>query len=92
MSEQFTNTQTNADGSISSYTGAFQYSNESIEPKFKGLMAIDYGLGGFTLHYDARYLERTTNFDGSAPDTAMCFRSAALISSRTSNTSRKRAL
>ena len=67
VSEQFTNTQTNADGSISSYTGAFQYSNESIEPKFKGLMAIDYGLGGFTLHYDARYLERVTNFDGSAP-------------------------
>jgi iron complex outermembrane receptor protein len=67
LSEQYINTQTNADGSLSSYTGTFQYANEAIEPKFKGIASLDYNVGPWTAHWDTRYIEHLVNFDGSTP-------------------------
>jgi iron complex outermembrane receptor protein len=67
LSQQYTNSQTNADGTISQYNGAFQYSIEGIEPRFKGIASLDYTVGPVTAHWDTRFIEHTVNFDGSAP-------------------------
>ncbi len=67
VSEQYTNTQTNADGSVSNFNGAFQYSIEGIEPKWKGIGTLEYTIGPFTAHWDTRYIEHMVNFDGSDP-------------------------
>jgi iron complex outermembrane recepter protein len=65
--EQYKNTQTNADGSLSSYVGFFQYSNENINPKWKGHAILEYTVGGWTAHWDTRFYEHMQSFDGG-PD------------------------
>jgi len=67
VSQQYHNSQTNADGSVSLYNGQFQYSIEALEPRFKGLAALDYTVGPWTAHWDTRFYEHTVNFDGSKP-------------------------
>jgi iron complex outermembrane receptor protein len=64
---QYKNTQTNADGTVSSYVGFFQYANENINPKWKGLVTLEYSVGPFTAHWDTRYIEHMADFDGG-PD------------------------
>jgi iron complex outermembrane receptor protein len=61
--EQYKNTQTNADGSLSSYVGSFQYSNEGFNPHWKGFAALDYTVGDWGVHWDTRFYESTVNFD-----------------------------
>jgi len=64
---QYKNTQTNADGSLSSYVGTFQYSSENINPHWKGLATLEYAVGPFTAHWDTRYIEGMQDFDMSVP-------------------------
>jgi iron complex outermembrane recepter protein len=64
LEEQYKNTQSNADGSLSSFVGFFQYENEGINPHWKGLATIEYNLGPATVHWDTRYIEGMQNFDG----------------------------
>jgi iron complex outermembrane recepter protein len=61
---QFKNTQSNADGSLSSYVGHFQYENETIDPRWSALATIEYELGRWKFHWDTRFYEHMTNFDG----------------------------
>jgi outer membrane receptor protein involved in Fe transport len=68
LEEQYKNTQGNADGSVSSYVGKFQYENEVITPHWKGLATLEYALGPLTVHWDTRYIERMQNFDGGPKD------------------------
>jgi len=67
LEHQYKNTQSNADGSVSSYVGSFQYSSEYIHPSWKGLATLEYSLGPWTAHWDTRFLEGMHNFDGG-PD------------------------
>ena len=64
LEEQYKNTQSNADGSLSSFVGYFQYENEDINPHWKGLATLEYHLGQATVHWDTRYIEGMQNFDG----------------------------
>jgi outer membrane receptor protein involved in Fe transport len=64
LEEQYKNTQGNADGSVSSFVGFFQYENEGINPHWKGLATLEYALGPATFHWDTRYIEGMKNFDG----------------------------
>jgi iron complex outermembrane recepter protein len=64
LEEQYKNTQTNADGTVSSFVGFFQYANEVINPHWKGLATIEYNLAPFTFHWDTRYIEGMQSFDG----------------------------
>jgi iron complex outermembrane recepter protein len=64
LEEQYKNTQTNADGSLSSYVGFFTYSNELIYPHWKGLATLEYTEGPWTAHWDTRYTEGMQSFDG----------------------------
>ena len=64
---QFQNNQENPDGSISNYNGFFLYSNESVQPKWKGRASIDYKLGTTVFHYDGQWTGHAYNLDGSAP-------------------------
>jgi outer membrane receptor protein involved in Fe transport len=67
LSHQYTNTQTNADGTTSNFNGAFQLATEAIEPKWKGMATLEYTVGPLTAHWDTRYIEHTISFDGSPP-------------------------
>lgn len=53
----------NPDGSINNYTGRFNLSNESIQPRWKGTASVDYRLGPWTAHYDLQYIGHTSNLD-----------------------------
>jgi iron complex outermembrane recepter protein len=64
IEEQYKNTQANADGSVSSYVGNFQYENETITPHWRGLATFEYALGPATFHWDTQYIENLRNFDG----------------------------
>ena len=64
LEQQYKNTQSNADGSLSSYVGFFQYSNENINPHWKGLGTVEYSVGPWTLHWDTRFIEAMRSFDG----------------------------
>ena len=58
----------NPDGSVTHYTGTFSYDNETIHPKWKGLINVDWSVGSsWGLHYDAQYNSSLVNYDGSAP-------------------------
>jgi outer membrane receptor protein involved in Fe transport len=61
---QLQSTQSNADGSLNSYVGHFQYENETIHPRWSALATIEYTLGRWKLHWDTRFYEHMTNFDG----------------------------
>jgi outer membrane receptor protein involved in Fe transport len=61
LEEQYKNTQTNADGSLNSYVGYFQYSNETIHPHWKGLAQLEYTIGPWTAHWDTRFIEGMQN-------------------------------
>jgi iron complex outermembrane recepter protein len=69
LEQQYKNTQTNADGSVSSFVGFFQYENENINPRWKGLATVEYNVGPFTAHWDTRYIESMRNFDGGPANT-----------------------
>jgi iron complex outermembrane recepter protein len=64
LEEQYKNTQTNADGSLSSYVGYFQYEDENINPHWKGLATLEYNIGQWTAHWDTRFIEGMQDFDG----------------------------
>ena len=61
--KQYKNTQSNADGSLSSYVGTFQYSSEAFHPRWKGLVGIDYTAASWGIHWDSRYYASVANFD-----------------------------
>jgi iron complex outermembrane receptor protein len=64
LGQMFKNTQSNADGSISSYVGTFQVQgSETIAPKWKGLAGIDYRLRAWGAHWDTTYTQSMTSFD-----------------------------
>ena len=62
---QFQNNQQNPDGSVSDYNGFFLYSNESVQPKWKGRASLDYKLGTWIFHYDSQWTGHAYNLDGS---------------------------
>ena len=63
---QFQNNQQNPDGTISNYNGFFLYSNESVQPKWKGRASLDYKMGSWIFHYDGQWVGHAYNLDGSA--------------------------
>jgi outer membrane receptor protein involved in Fe transport len=66
MSQLLNHTNQNPDGTVNVAQGTFQYTSEAIQPVWKGQLAVDYRLHGWTAHYDMRYLGGTKNIDGSA--------------------------
>jgi outer membrane receptor protein involved in Fe transport len=65
--EQYKNTQSNADGTTSSFVGFFQYANENINPHWKGLGTVEYNIGPWTVHWDTRFIQGMRNFDSPDP-------------------------
>ena len=66
VSNQMKNTSSNPDGSVNRYNGTFNYSNESIQPKWKAQFSADYRSGSqWALHWDTRFIQGTRNLDGS---------------------------
>ena len=64
VSQLLKETQIQADGSIVSYPGKFQYSNEAVYPKWKGTASLDYRQGPWGFHWDTRYIDHMTSIDG----------------------------
>ena len=62
---QYQNNQQNPDGTVSNYNGFFLYSNESVQPKWKGRASLDYRLGTWIFHYDGQWIGHAYNLDGS---------------------------
>ena len=56
---EMTNIGNNPDGTISQFTGFFNYSNNSIQPKWKGNLLLDYVLGDIGIHYQMQYIGGT---------------------------------
>ncbi len=65
LSQLLSHTSVNPDGTINVSQGTFQYAAEAIQPRWKGEVSLDYRTGGWTAHYDVRYLGGTVNIDGS---------------------------
>ncbi len=65
-SQQFAHTTQNPDGTNNQYTGYFLYANESIQPKWKGKVQLDYRMDAWTFHWETQYFEHTENFDPTA--------------------------
>ena len=63
---QYQNKQQNPDGSISNYNGFFLYSNESVQPKWKGRGSVDYKLGTWVFHYDAQWIGHAFDLGGTS--------------------------
>jgi len=64
---EFLNTTQNPDGSTNEFVGFFNYGNDSIQPRWKGMASLDYRLEDLGLHYGLRYIGGTVNLDGSKP-------------------------
>ncbi|MDR3507145.1 MAG: TonB-dependent receptor [Caulobacteraceae bacterium] len=64
MSNLLKHTTENPDGTSNSFAGTFQYSAESIQPRWKGTAAIDYHVGPWTAHWDLLYYAHMKSFDG----------------------------
>jgi hypothetical protein len=66
----FTYTTQNPPGAgtaVNHLAGYFLYSNESVQPDWKGTLNIDWVLDAWTFHYDGQFIGGTKNQDGSAP-------------------------
>ena len=59
VTNQMKNTQTNPDGTVSSYNGTFNPNSEQNQPKWKGIFTVDYATGPWKLRYDLRYTMHT---------------------------------
>jgi outer membrane receptor protein involved in Fe transport len=55
-SNQYTNSQTEPDGSTSFFLGTTNPGNEAIFPKWRGTLNFDWTFGGWALHYDAQFI------------------------------------
>jgi iron complex outermembrane receptor protein len=66
VSQLLKHTNQNPDGSVNVAQGTFQYATEAIQPRWKAQLNVDYHTGGWTGHYDTRFLGHTKNIDGSA--------------------------
>jgi iron complex outermembrane receptor protein len=66
VERQFQNKQQNPDGSVSNYNGFFLYSNESVQPKWKGRASIDYKLGTWIFHYDGQWIGHAFDLGGTS--------------------------
>ncbi len=62
VTNQIKNTQTNPDGTVSSFNGTFNENSEQNQPKWKGIFTVDYGLAAWKLRYDLRYTRHTYDF------------------------------
>lgn len=55
--------QTQPDGTTANYPGTFVYANEGINPKWKGVLNLDYRLDAWTVHWDTRYLQHMISLE-----------------------------
>jgi iron complex outermembrane receptor protein len=55
LSNLIKHTTENPDNTSNSYAGTFQYSSESIQPRWKGIASVEYREGPWTAHYDMTY-------------------------------------
>ncbi len=60
---EFLNTIENPDGSTNSFVGTFLYSNESIQPTWRGTLNINYNYEWLGLHWDTSFINGTKNHD-----------------------------
>lgn len=63
---QFKDTAEQPDGTVADNNGKFKYSDESVHPKWKGRLSLDYTLDKLNLHYDAQYIGHAFDFDNPA--------------------------
>jgi iron complex outermembrane receptor protein len=63
-SHQITNYSTNPDNTINAFHGFFNYSNDSIQPKWKGNLLLDWTMDNIGIHYGLQYIGGT--YDGPA--------------------------
>jgi outer membrane receptor protein involved in Fe transport len=64
VNRQFTNTTENLDFSTNHFAGYFLYSNESVQPNWKGRMSIDWTICCMQFHYDVQYIGHLHDYDG----------------------------
>ena len=62
---EFLNTTQNPDFTTNEFVGFFNYANDSIQPRWRGTMSVDYRLEDLGLHYDARYIGDTQDLSGA---------------------------
>ncbi len=62
VTNEIKNTQTNPDGTVSSYNGTFNENSELNYPKWKGIFTADYAYGAWKFRYDLRYTRHTYDF------------------------------
>jgi iron complex outermembrane receptor protein len=60
---EFLNTIENPDGTTNSFVGLFLYSNESIQPTWRGTLNINYTHDWLGLHWDTSFINGTKNHD-----------------------------
>ena len=60
---EFMNTTENPDGSTNSYVGYFLYSNDSIQPTWRGTLNLNYTHDWLGLHWDTSYIAGAKDFD-----------------------------
>jgi iron complex outermembrane receptor protein len=56
VERQFQNNAQQPDGTVADYNGHFLYSNEAVEPRWKGRANFDYQFGKVDFHYDAQWI------------------------------------
>ncbi len=64
VTQQIKNTQSNPNGAVSNFNGFFDVNNETNQPKWRGVVSLDYVVGAWQAHYDARYYRHTWDFNG----------------------------
>ncbi len=64
VNHEIQNDQLNPDATITNYVGFFNYGNESIQPKWKGIVRVDYVLNGLRAHWDMSYIQGTEDLGG----------------------------
>ncbi|MBS0412461.1 MAG: TonB-dependent receptor, partial [Proteobacteria bacterium] len=57
------NSQTQPDGTVANYPGTFLYANEGINPRWKGVLNLDYKKSAWTVHWDTRYIEHMISLE-----------------------------
>jgi outer membrane receptor protein involved in Fe transport len=60
---EFMNTTENPDGSTNSYVGYFLYSNDSIQPTWRGTLNLNYTHDWLGLHWDTSYIAGAKDFE-----------------------------
>lgn len=65
--QQLQSRQTNPDGTVVDFNGFFNVSNNTYQPKWKGIVTLDYLRNAWKLRYNARASSSTRNIDRSLP-------------------------